>query len=271
MLSYSALLVFLLLPFSVMPRHLDLSAPFAACAPRRSRRSSQRMLWLFLLPLQVVVLLILHFCFAFSRLVVLLRQLPSFNRDPPTSSPLSPTVAEIEEARRSWRKTPKKLAVLFAVGRRWDAAFWRRGSKNEEEQVEVAKLASDIGRLVKWSDQLGIQELSLYDERGGLALLSFLKPVRVAHRWLAACRTPRPPRPSHRIIPFRLLHRPTAPRRLPSRLSELPRRHDPSPTRQAQGERRHVSNSGRDRQRLWCIGIWRRRCALLRPSRRAPC
>ncbi|ORY77990.1 hypothetical protein BCR35DRAFT_352990 [Leucosporidium creatinivorum] len=124
------------------------------------------MLWLFLLPLQAVVLVILHFCFAFSRLLALLRQLSPFPRNSSTSSPLAPTVYEIEEARKRWKKTPRKLSVLFAVGKRWNVASWRRGSKDKEEQVEVAKLASDIGRLVKWSDQLGIEELSLYDERG---------------------------------------------------------------------------------------------------------
>lgn len=208
------------------------------------------MLWLFLLPLQVVVILNLHFCFAFSRFVALLRQISPFTRDSTTSSPLSPTVAEIEEAKRSWKKTPRRLALLFAVGKRWDVGIWRRGSKHEEEQVEVAQLASDIGRLVKWSDQLGIEELSLYDERGEFVFLSSMKPVRVAHRWLAARRNPRPPRPVHRSIISHILHHTTAPRRLSSRLPKFQNRYDPSPTREAQGEHRHVSNSGRSRQRM---------------------
>ena len=128
------------------------------------------MLSLLLLPLQAAVILILHACFAFSRLVTLLQQV-HLQRRPTTSSASVPgSKADIERDQARWKKTPRKLAVSFVPGTRWSSAirWWksRRERELDDERAELAKLVEDTRKLLAWCDQLGIEELSLYDEQG---------------------------------------------------------------------------------------------------------
>lgn len=118
------------------------------------------MLPLLLLPLQAVVILILHSCFALSRLFTLLHQVHRGSGQPTTTE----TRIEIERDQARWKKTPRKLAVSFVPGTRW--SWWRSsGDAEREEREELAKLVEDTRKLLGWCDQLGIDELSLYDER----------------------------------------------------------------------------------------------------------
>lgn len=131
-----------------------------------------RMLSALLLPLQVVVILVLHTCFALSRLVTLLRQLPLLARAQAERAAAS--TAQIDEDRLRWKKTPRRLAVSFATGRQWSLSGWTSSSssgserKRRGEEREVRKVVEDVRRLVTWCDQLGMEELSLYDEQGEL-------------------------------------------------------------------------------------------------------
>lgn len=123
------------------------------------------LLW----PLQVSLLVFLHAVFAISRLVFLLRQLPSATRrwihlqlsaDPTYLS------NDVELDRIRWKKTPTHLAVVFVPGTSLSTWKPRWLGRAEGEQKELGKLVEDVKALLGWCGELGVASLSVYDERG---------------------------------------------------------------------------------------------------------
>lgn len=156
------------------PRPSSCRAPFAlvvACPPKSCRVSIAMLLGAILLPFQLALLLVLHAVFAFSRFIALVRQLPQLW--PPSRSP-APPVAEpspeqLAQDRSRWKKTPGHLAVSFVPGQQL-LGSWRR-SKQTREAHELAKLVEGLRLLLGWCEQLGIAELSVYDEQGAFERL----------------------------------------------------------------------------------------------------
>lgn len=71
-----------------------------------------------------------------------------------------------------FQNKPVHLALLFApfeLGRRLNLTFnwkWQRESAQEIRARRLEEMSRDIARLVKWSQLLGIERLSLYDQDG---------------------------------------------------------------------------------------------------------
>ncbi|GAA6058648.1 hypothetical protein JCM10212_004059 [Sporobolomyces blumeae] len=105
-----------------------------------------------LFPLHVGVLAFLHVVFALIRLARVVLQLsPSLDARAPHHSPREDLAA------RRWTKVPKKLAVVLAP------VDWRPGTKGD-----VGAKMDQVDKLVRWSRELGIEQLVVYDRQGVL-------------------------------------------------------------------------------------------------------
>ncbi|KAL8277045.1 hypothetical protein RQP46_010579 [Phenoliferia psychrophenolica] len=112
----------------------------------------------FLLPLQLLVLLLLHVAFALYRLGRVVSHLVA-SPAPDSSSSSAASGPLLDSAR--WDKTPQHLAVIF-VPSKLSWSFSRRRS----ERAELAKLVEDLQLLLRWAEQLNCVSLSVYDEHG---------------------------------------------------------------------------------------------------------
>ncbi|GAA5898892.1 ditrans,polycis-polyprenyl diphosphate synthase [Sporobolomyces salmoneus] len=109
---------------------------------------------LLLFPLHLSILLLLHTTFALLRFFRILSRLSSRHQSTPSSSS-SPSPAT-DLADRRWEKVPKRLAVILSpVGN----GRGRRGKGGIEE----------VQRLVGWSRELGVLDLTVYDRDGSLS------------------------------------------------------------------------------------------------------
>ncbi|KAK4704927.1 hypothetical protein P7C70_g1293, partial [Phenoliferia sp. Uapishka_3] len=117
-----------------------------------------------LLPLQIAALILLHFSFALYRLYRVLLHLPSNLRTSLSPrTPLQDTSSDLsrDKHNKRWSKSPKNLAVIFVPSKiRWSAR--KRGT----ETAEVEKLVQDLRLLLKWAEQLELESLAIYDEKG---------------------------------------------------------------------------------------------------------
>jgi hypothetical protein len=72
----------------------------------------------------------------------------------------SRALARLESHKKAWSQTPKHLAVVFV-------------SQGDGRIRQNGVGAQDIKRLVRWSQELGVETVTVYDERGVLSNLTF--------------------------------------------------------------------------------------------------
>ncbi|KDE03394.1 hypothetical protein MVLG_06111 [Microbotryum lychnidis-dioicae p1A1 Lamole] len=137
-----------------------------------------------LYPAWVLVLIVLHVCFALGRLRRLLRQLPALLRSQLRRSNVLQQLEDekgvtlnLEMEKRRWKKIPTHLAVLFHPGMpvesvsswlSWSGSTSRQARRAEVELAQLSRMTDELRKLVRWCDGLGIAQLSVYDEQGVL-------------------------------------------------------------------------------------------------------
>ncbi|SCZ87532.1 BZ3500_MvSof-1268-A1-R1_Chr2-2g04998 [Microbotryum saponariae] len=129
-----------------------------------------------LYPAWVLVLIVLHVCFALGRLRRLLRQLPALLRSQLRRSNVLQQLEDekgvnlnLEAEKRRWKKTPTHLAVLFHPGMpvesvsswfSWSGSTSRQARRAEVELAQLSRMTDELRKLVRWCDGLGIAQLS---------------------------------------------------------------------------------------------------------------
>lgn len=137
-----------------------------------------------LLPIQLLILTLLHLIFTFSRLISLISILPSlisihffnpFSSKTITTKPTNSneiigtrleSKSELIKDLKSWKKTPKHLAIVFSTCNNVTCNPFNKTNLIEQELKELNKLLIDVKLLISWSKELTLNSLSIYDERG---------------------------------------------------------------------------------------------------------
>ncbi|SGY14769.1 BQ5605_C013g07097 [Microbotryum silenes-dioicae] len=135
-----------------------------------------RILSIVLYPAWVLVLIVLHVCFALGRLRRLLRQLPALLHSQLRRSNVLQQLEDekgvtlnLETEKRRWKKIPTHLAVLFHPGMpvesvsswfSWSGSTSRQARRAEVELAQLSRMTDELRKLVRWCDGLGIAQLS---------------------------------------------------------------------------------------------------------------
>jgi undecaprenyl pyrophosphate synthase len=81
----------------------------------------------------------------------------------------SRALARLESHKKAWAKTPTHLAVVFVS----------QGHARIQQSSVVSQRAQDVTRLVRWAQEIGVETVSVYDERG----LSLSRPSAITRSW----------------------------------------------------------------------------------------
>jgi hypothetical protein len=143
------------------------------------------------LPVELTVILALHFVFALYRLFIVISHLtPFLPRSRYYSSSSAPSINNIidsirrDQSNSRWSKEPKHIAIVFVPSlklnfiSRYYNSYGSRGRNVEGELLQLDKLVKDVKALLGWCESLGVESLSVYDEEGKFSLSLSSLPSR---------------------------------------------------------------------------------------------
>lgn len=139
-----------------------------------------------LLPFQLAVLCILHLIFAITRLVALVRQLSHRSSSTRSRSTTAQDSDHDEQqvtksvAAGRWSKLPRHLAVVLVSGTQhsfWTTKLRKGKASSDNVDEDLHGMIQDLRVLLRYCDQVGVQDVSIYDERGE----RFLQTFRATH------------------------------------------------------------------------------------------
>ena len=118
------------------------------------------------LPLRIACLLLLH---ALNAVIALLDHLA--HRPWPSFEPRSRRQAlrELERHAQRWTKRPHHLAIVYTSMLDLAPLRWLRKSRQDSDVRDVRRIAREAASLADWCIDLGIERVSLFDQRGLLA------------------------------------------------------------------------------------------------------